>query len=209
MIRALLLAFFLVALANAGYAQNGNVVLPTLTVDSSAGSRVVLKLAGLLDDKELQRAVESGLPVRVSARIELWRDRIFDELKQSVSWNAVLAYDPLSRQYIVRTRGDKDRDRKLGSYADARAALENGRTFPLKPSEKGRYYYTASIELATLSLTDLEELERWLRGELGPAVSGERSVPGALGEGAKRLLIRVLDLPTRSVELKTEHFRIH
>jgi len=208
LIRALLLAFFLATRANLVYAQSSNPILPTLTVDSAAGSRAVLKLAGLLADKELQRAVESGLPLRVSVHVELWRDRIFDELKQSVSWNAVLAYDPLARQYIVRTRGDREPDRKLGTYADARAALENGRTFALKPSEKGSYYYTASVELETLSLSDLAELERWLRGELGPAVSGERSVPGALGEGAKRLLIRVLDLPTRTLELKTDQFRV-
>jgi len=205
LIRALLLAFFLLALTNAGSAQNGS---PTLAVDVEAGSRPMLKLAGLLADKELQRAVESGLPVRVNVRIELWRDRLFDELKQSTRWNAVLAYEPLSRQYIVRTQGDKAPDRKLATYEDARAALENGRPFPLKPSESGRYYYTANVDLETLSLSDLEELQRWLRGELGPAVTGDRSVPGAIGEGAKRLMIRVLDLPTRSVELKTGHFRV-
>jgi hypothetical protein len=205
LIRALLLGFFLLALTNAGSAQNGS---PTLAVDVEGGSRPMLKLAGLLADKELQRAVESGLPVRVNVRIELWRDRLFDELKQSVRWNAVLAYEPLSREYIVRTQGDKSPDRKLTTYADARAALEDGRPFPLKPSEKGRYYYTANVDLETLSLSDLEELQRWLRGELGPAVTGDRSVPGAIGEGAKRLMIRVLDLPTRSVELKTGHFRV-
>jgi Domain of unknown function (DUF4390) len=203
--RVLLLALFLFALTTAGSAQNGS---PLLAVDVEAGSRPLLKLAGLLADKELQRVVESGLPLRVNVRIELWRDRVFDELKQSIRWNAVLAYEPLARQYIVRTQGDKAPDRKLNTYADARAALENGRPFPLKPSEKGRYYYTATVDIETLSLSDLEELERWLRGELGPAVTGDRSVPGAIGEGAKRLMIRVLDLPTRSVELKTGHFRM-
>jgi hypothetical protein len=205
LIRALLLGLFLLALTNAGAAQNGS---PVLAVDVEGGSRPMLKLAGLLADKELQRVVESGLPLRVNVRIELWRDRLFDELKQSVRWNAVLAYEPLSRQYVVRTQGDKAPDRKLGTYADARATLENGRPFPLKPSERGRYYYTANVDIETLSLSDLEELERWLRGELGPAVTGDRSVPGAIGEGAKRLMIRVLDLPTRSVELKTGHFRV-
>ena len=205
MTRALLFALFLLALTTAGSAQNGS---PVLAVDVEAGSRPLLKLAGLLADRELQRVVESGLPLRVNVRIELWRDRLFDELKQSVRWNAVLAYEPLSRQYVVRTQGDKAPDRKLGTYADARAALEHGRPFSLKPSEKGRYYYTATVDIETLSLSDLEELERWLRGELGPAVTGDRSVPGAIGEGAKRLMIRVLDLPTRSVELKTGHFRV-
>ncbi|HEX7050775.1 MAG TPA: hypothetical protein VF188_11275, partial [Longimicrobiales bacterium] len=76
------------------------------------------------------------------------------------------------------------------------------------PVRSGRYYYTATLELETLSLSDLEELERWLEGELEPAVSGEGSVPGALGQGMKRLLIRVLGLPARTFEARSEMFRI-
>jgi hypothetical protein len=63
------------------------------------------------------------------------------------------------------------------------------------------------MEIETLSLSDLEELERWLQGELQPAVSGKRSVPGAVGQGAKRIMIRMLGLPTRRLEAKTEKFR--
>jgi hypothetical protein len=72
----------------------------------------------------------------------------------------------------------------------------------------GRYYYTAVLQIETLSLSDLDELERWLQGELGPAVSGRRSLSDAVGEGAKRLLIRLLGLPTRRVEARSDRFRI-
>ena len=54
----------------------------------------------------------------------------------------------------------------------------------------------------------LEELERWLQGELQPAVSGQRSVPAALGQGAKRLMLRLLDLPVPAhMEKAAETFR--
>jgi hypothetical protein len=185
-------------------AQTGSLLL---SLDPANQSRPSLRLDGLLEDRKLQEAVESGIPLRVRVRVELWRDRFFDELKQSQTWNAVLAYLPLEKQYVLTTRGSPSAERRLSSYGAARVAVETARTFNLRPLSGGRYYYTATIELQTLSLSDLEELERWLQGELKPAVSGERSVPEAIGEGAKRLLIRVLALPTRTVELRTERFR--
>ena len=209
MIQAARLRFSLVALAllcgiHDAAAQTASLLL---SVDPANQSRPSLRLDGFLEDRKLQEAVESGIPLRVRVRVELWRDRFFDELKQSESWNAVLAYLPLEKQYVLTTRGSPSAERRLSSYGAARVAVEMTRTFNLRPLSAGRYYYTATIELQTLSLSDLEELERWLQGELKPAVSGERSVPEAIGEGAKRLLIRVLALPTRTVELRTERFR--
>lgn len=198
-----LLSLCLLLLATASAAQ----VRPALTVDPAANQRPQLRLDGFLDDAKLEQAVVSGIPIRIRIRVELWRDRFFDELKQSETWNAVLAYLPLEKSFVLRTRGSPSTERRLSSYGAARAALESSRTFALRPSSRGRYYYTANIELETLSLSDLEELERWLKGELKPAVEGERSVPEAIGEGAKRLFIRVLGLPTRTLELRTERFR--
>jgi hypothetical protein len=78
----------------------------------------------------------------------------------------------------------------------------------MKPTRAGRYYYTAALRIETLSVSDLAELERWLQGELGPAVSGDRSIPGAVVEGAKRLMIRVLGLPTKHLDSRSVRFRV-
>lgn len=194
----------LLLFAQAGAAQSTR---PVLTVDPPANLRPQLQLNGFLDDSKLEQAVVSGIPIRIRIRVELWRDRLFDELKQAETWNAVLAYLPMDKSFVLRTRGSPSTERKLSSYGAARIALESSRSFALRPTSAGRYYYTATVELETLSLSDLEELERWLKGELKPAVAGERSVPEAIGEGAKRLFIRVLALPTRTLELRTERFR--
>lgn len=181
---------------------------PALTVDQQAGARPLLSLTNLLADADLQRAVQSGLPIRVRIRVELWRDAFFDELKGSENWSAIIAYQPLDKQFVVRTRGNPNTERRVPAFEAARGVVEAGRRWSLQPLQPGRYYYTANLEIETLSLSDLEELERWLKGELGPAVSGDNSIPGAIGEGAKRLLIRVLALPARSIELKTDRFRV-
>lgn len=174
--------------------------------DSAAGGRAVLRLGGVLGDDALEEAVRSGLPLRIDIRIELWRDGFIDGLESGENWAAVLVFEPLERQYVVRPASGTAR--RFASYADARRAIEAEYPLALAPRRSGRYYYTATLDIETLSLTDLEELERWLRGELGPAVSGERSIVNAMGEGAKRLLIRLLGLPSRRIEARSEKFTI-
>lgn len=181
---------------------------PRLAVraDSSAGRRALLEIGGILGDDALEEAVRSGLPLRIDVRVELWRDGFFDGLEGGEDWAAVLLFEPLERQFVVRPAAGTAR--RFTDYADARNAIESDYLLTLAPRRSGRYYYTATLEIETLSLSDLEELERWLRGELGPAVSGERSVIDAMGEGARRLLIRLLGLPSRRIEARSERFTI-
>jgi hypothetical protein len=181
----------------------------TLSVgpDPSAGHRAVLRVRDVLADQELEEAVRSGLPLRMRFLVELWRDAFFDDLVATEQWTAVLTYDALSQQYVVRTRSDA-RARVFPDFASARKAIETAYAVALRPPRRGRYYYTGSLDIETLSLSDLEELERWLKGELQPAVSGDRSIPGAIGQGARRLFIRVLSLPERRLEARSDRFRV-
>ena len=89
-----------------------------------------------------------------------------------------------------------------------RGHIERQHAVTITPRGRGRYYYLASLEMETLALTDLEELEGWLRGELSPAVGGQGSLLGAIGNGAKRLFIRVLGLPARRMEVRSPAFRV-
>lgn len=188
--------------ASAGHAQ-------TLSVgpDASVGHRGVLRVRDILADEELEEAVRSGLPLRVRFRVELWRDGFIDDLISTEHWTSVVTFDALSERYVVRTRADA-RARVFPDFAAARAAIETAYVVGLRPQQRGRYYFTGSADIETLSLSDLEELERWLKGELQPAVSGDRSIPGAIGQGARRLFIRVLSLPERRLEARSERFRV-
>jgi hypothetical protein len=179
----------------------------TISADATAGHRGVLRAQNILADDELQEAVRSGLPLRVRFKVELWRDAVFDDLISTEQWTAVLTYDALSERYVVRTRSDA-RARVFADFAAARTIIESAYPVSLRPGRPGRYYFTGTADIETLSLSDLEELERWLKGELQPAVSGDRSIPGAIGQGARRLFIRVLSLPERRLEARSERFRV-
>ncbi|HEX2167465.1 MAG TPA: DUF4390 domain-containing protein [Longimicrobiales bacterium] len=179
-----------------------------IVADAANGHRPIVRVGPVLAEDELEEAATSGLPLRVRVRVELWKDRLFDQLVDSTSWSTVVVHEPISEQFFVRSLPATRGSRRASSFASAREAVESEYVLSMRPRGEGRYYYTVSLQIETLSVSDLEELERWLQGELQPAVSGERSVPGAIGQGAKRLMLRILDLPERRYEARTGRFRI-
>jgi hypothetical protein len=177
-----------------------------LALDVERGA-LRITVEGGLEDDALEEAVRSGLPLRLRFRVELWRDEWFDDLVGQADWSAVLAFEPLERSYLVAAPGAEALAR-YPTYADATEALERPYIPAIRPRREGRYYYIAVLEIETLSLSDLDELERWLRGELEPVVRGRGSVTDAVGTGLKRVLIRVLGLPARRYEARSRPFRI-
>src|SRR5207249_3964611 len=83
----------------------------------------------------------------------------------------------------IRTGGS------VARYATAEA-LERALQIPyrvaLSPRGAGKFYFLCRLEVTTLNDTDLEELTRWLKGDVSPAVSGRGSVGSALTRGAQR-----------------------
>jgi len=181
----------------------------SVRVDEGEGHRPRLIVGGVLNDSDLEEAVRSGVPIRMQIRTELWRDGFFNSLEGSLETTITVFYQPLEERYMVRS-ADPARIEIRGyeSFGEVRAAVERAYLPNLRPRRKGRYYYTALLELETLTLSDLAEVERWLKGELQPAVTGEGSVPSAVGLGLKRLLVRVLRLPARRYEARSGWFRV-
>ena len=179
---------------------------PTLTVTlHSAVPRI--QSTGLLADGQFVALMRSGFPLRLHYRLELWKVRAswFDQFVRDVPWDAVARHDPLTDDFVlIRTDGSVTR------YATPEAlarALEIPYTVPLQPGGSGRFYFLCRLEVTTLNDTDLEELSRWLRGDVGPAVSGEGNVGRALARGAQRLLVRIAGLPRQRLEARSPTFR--
>jgi hypothetical protein len=192
--------------ASVGLPSRARAQDPALAIALTGGAPTVT-VGQVLDESGLEDALRSGLPLRLRVRVELWRDRLFDELVDQVGWTQVLIFEPMDGQFLIGRPGDSAADRYT-SYAAARAVLETPYRPRLRATTPGRYYYLASLEIETLSLSDLEELGQWLRGEVAPAARGRRSAAAAVGTGLRRLLVRVLALPTRRYEARSEHFVI-
>lgn len=173
--------------------------------DAGTGWRPVVRVRGLLSDPGLRDALASGLPLRVHVRVELWEKGWVDQLAGSQEVLVAVAQDPLDRSFVVETSRGEQHYRSL---ADAEAAVYSVLVFSLHPAAtRGRFYYLGSLEVRSLSLSDLDELRRWLRGEARPAAEGRAPVERALARGFSRLFVRLVGLPTRRYEARTATFR--
>ncbi|HWE43690.1 MAG TPA: DUF4390 domain-containing protein [Gemmatimonadaceae bacterium] len=166
--------------------------------------------SGLLADAQLRDLVRNGFPARFSFRVELWSTGgFFNSLEASTTWDVIVRYDPLEKVYeVVRIAGAQAV--ALGRFPDVNAAGDAvGRPVrvPLNAPSRSRYYYAATLDVEVLSLSDLDELERWLRGELRPAVSGRRNPGTALTRGVRTLVVRLLGGTKRHFEAKTGTFK--
>lgn len=185
------------------------VALPAPADRGAAGPAITT--GRVLDDRSLRDLLNSGFPARLHYRVELWSaGGFFDDLKGTSEWDVIVRYDPLERRYSA-ARIEGEHVTSLGSYAqlaDAEAAV--GRAFQpaLHPPDRhSRYYYAAVLDVEMLSVNDLDEVQRWLRGELSPAVHGERNPGTALGRGAKTLMTRLLGGEERHYEARSRIFR--
>jgi hypothetical protein len=174
---------------------------------SSEGGRLQIHIGGLFEEPSLGRALHSGLPLRIRIVAELWKDGFFDSQKGRSEWRASVLYDPLEQKYRVATASGTA-ELSLDSIAAVREALESSFSLPLEPREEGRYYYLGEVQVETLSLTDLEELQRWLNGDLAPAVKGDQPMETAMGRGVRRVIVRMLGLPARRFKVRTESFDV-
>ncbi|MBT8395697.1 MAG: DUF4390 domain-containing protein, partial [Gemmatimonadetes bacterium] len=123
-------------------------------------------------------------------------------------WRATVVYDPLTRRYRIQTSERTGAEVEVNTLEEAQGALQLTLDIPLRPRESGRFYYVAAVEMKTLSLSDLEELQRWLQGELAPAVAGDRDVEGALATGVRRALVRMLGLPAKRFQVQSPNFTV-
>lgn len=172
-------------------------------VDPATGALDV-DVARFLSDDGLRRALHSGLPVRMEVRVELWKDGFFDQQAGAGTWRASVLYDPVTRSYEVMV-GDGEPE-VFPNLVESGAALEAAFGLDVRPGSPGRYYFLAEVEMQTLSLSDLEELGRWLQGDVGPVVSGDRPPETAVTKGLRRLMVRALRLPARRERLRTRTF---
>ena len=176
---------------------------PALTVTLQSETPRI-QVTRLLADGRFVGLMRSGFPLRLHYRLELWRARAnwFDQYVSDASWDAVARHDPIADDFVlIRTGG---RVTRYASPEGLERALEIPYRVTLAPKGSGRFYFLCRLEVTTLNDTDLEELTRWLKGDVSPAVSGQGSVGTALVRGAQRILVRIAGLPRLTLEARTE-----
>lgn len=191
-------------------AQDGTMALEVSLSDSTGrGSHeAVVRERRLLSDQRWTDLLHSGFPLRLHYRLELWRSRHgwFDDLQRAVDWDVVVRHEPLLDQYavsIITPTGT--REHRYSSLERLGGALGVVYRIAIAPSAPGEFYYKANLRVSTLSDTDLDALERFLRGE-----TADTTQPDDLGDvvsrGTAKLLLKLGGLPTVRVEGRSGTF---
>jgi Domain of unknown function (DUF4390) len=185
-----------------------------LAADSNAnGSRApIVRSENLLGgSSRWLAALRSGLPVRLHYRVEVWRSRgaWFDTFERQAEWDVLVRHEPLLDQYTLLTFvGAARQERRYATLDALGAALAFSYQVNVRPAEAGRYYYAATLQVTTLSDSDLDELERFLAGDLSESDEREDNLGAALGRGATRFLLRLAGLPSLRLEARSQHFAV-
>jgi len=166
----------------------------------------------VISDAETQGLLESGFPARLHFRIELWSaGRVFDALVNRAEWDLFVYYDGLNKKYrVVRVEREGEVITSAGQFATfAEMVQESERAMraPIRAAkQKSRQYYIGVLDVASLELSDLDEVQRWLRGEMQPAVSGNGNPGTALGRGIKRVFVRLLGAERKNLQARSRTF---
>jgi hypothetical protein len=182
-------------------------------VNAISGQRgaPMVKSIRIFSDRDIREMLHSGFPARLHYRLELWgANGFFDDLKRQIEWDVIVRYNPLKRRYTA-TRIEGEKITALGSFdgldpIEAVLAQATQPAFPV-PDGHDKYYYNLVLDVQMLSVSDLDEVERWLKGDLGPAVHGEKSPGTAIGQGAKTLITKLLGGQEKHYEARSKIFR--
>ena len=169
----------------------------------------------MLAGSYLRDNLAAGFPARFHFRVELWSIGglfgLSHDLERSIEYDILVHFIALEKTYAV-TLAEKDRvPFSLGKFTrveDAERAVARPIPVPITaPKSKRLMYYQVTLEAANIQISDLDDLNRWLRGELGPAISGNRNPGTALSRGLKSIVAKLLGGSAREYVTTSPDFR--
>lgn len=189
---------------------------PTLTMDLPADSLLtrngpLLRAANMLAGDRIQKLLLAGFPARFHFRVELWSEgRFIDRLQGAVEFDVLARYLPAQRLYEV-THVQDERAVPLGKYAavaDAERAIGRANAAPISARPSARpQYYQATLLVEVLSEKDLDEVARWLQGDVEPGITGRANPASIVSRGIRTLATRLLGGEKLEYEATSRPFR--
>lgn len=192
------------------HAQKPQVAIALPDRASIPAEAPAVRSSGLITDGATLDLLRNGFPARLHYSVELWSTGgWFDDIAAQAEWDVVVRYDALGKVFQVY-RVVRGRTYSLGTFetiAEADAAVGAPFAAPIKLPRRGqRGYYSLVLDIEALSLTELDEVEQWLRGELKPAVRGKKNAGTAVGRGVKTVVVRLLGGERRRYQARTPTF---
>lgn len=147
----------------------------------------------LLGDSKTRELLHNGFPARIHYRLELWRIGGWSNERRGImEWDVLVAFDPAGEVFNAVRRGDEGR--LLENYggfptvAAAEAQIGHPLRVDLHPDGSGRFYYNLVLDVQTLTVSDLDALQQWLRGPEAPSKNPLKAIRNGIGTLVSRLL---------------------
>jgi hypothetical protein len=195
-------------------AQEGR---PALSLELPADSLLarhgpLVRATNMLAGDRIRELLNAGFPARFQFRVELWSEgRFFDTFEKAGEYTLLVRYLPAERLYEV-THVQDDRAFSLGRFAavaDAERAIGRAMAAPVSARAiPRRQYYQATLTVEVLSEKDIDEVARWLKGDIEPGITGKANPASAVTRGVRALATRLLGGEKAEYEATTPPFRI-
>lgn len=172
----------------------------------------VVQARNMLSQSKIREMLAASFPLRLHFRVELWSEgTLLNHIERTAEYDVVVRYTAMDKQYEV-VQLVNDRPLSLGKYArieDAEGAVARRTRVAITPiAVHRRQYYLVTLETKMLSLSDLDEVERWLRGDLQPGLTGEANPGTVLTRGLRTVAAKLLGSETREYEATSPSFRL-
>jgi hypothetical protein len=166
---------------------------------------------GVLDGTKIRDLMAAAFPAHLHFRLELWKKNSWvDEYKGATEWDVLVSFDPTTKRYAMRRRHGTQIEEFLtfASIEAVVASVERPYKVPQLPrGTRGQeHYFLAVLEVEALQNSDLEAVQRWLKGDLRPAIRGKRNPFEALRQGLGTMLSRVVGGERRRYETRSGVF---
>jgi hypothetical protein len=186
-----------------------DVALPAPAQLMQAGP--IVRARDMLAGSRMRELLAAGFPARFHFKVELWsQGRWFNDVERRTEYDVLARYIAVENFYEV-VQIVNDRPFSLGKFAkieDAEAAIARPTRVPIAGvTTDKKQYYQVSLLVEVLSVSDIDEVDRWLRGELEPAINGRRNPGTAMTRGFRTLAARLLGGEKREYETRTPSFR--
>jgi hypothetical protein len=192
-------------------AQQAHISIILPGKDSLAIAGPAIRTVGMVTASHIAELIRNGFPARLHYKLERWTAGTFvNNVKATEEWDVIAQYDALAKQYRV-IRATDDGAMVLGTFAniqEADAKIAEPYRVSIKLPKRGeKTYYSLTLQMEAMSLSDLDEVRRWLNGELRPAVRGRKNPGTAITTGVRTLLVRLLGGERSQYKVSTGVFR--
>src|SRR6476646_8257507 len=189
-------ALILGALVSPLLAQEGGVRLGVAVAPATATKEgPSVTSANLLADAKTRELLRNGFPARIHYRLELWTKGGFggDDRADFTEWDVFVAYDPTSQLFNVRrhtmANGVNENFGGFSSLSAVEVQFSRPYRAAMPPNRAGSFYYNLTVDVQTLTVSDLDALEQWLRGSSAPRRSNVfRGIWSGIGTLVSRIL---------------------